>query len=78
MFVADAAQGAAVGARLLAHILKAALALCLHRLKIVSHPPAEKFPARMGAVRAGPTEVSGGVGAYRAYLRRGARRGSRR
>lgn len=51
MFVADAAQGQGVGAALFRHMQKVARALHCRRVLIVSHPPAEPFYLRMGALR---------------------------
>lgn len=53
MFVADAAQGQGVGAALFAHMRDTAQALGCAQVTIVSHPPAEAFYRRMGAVRVG-------------------------
>jgi len=53
MFVADAAQGQGVGAALFAHMHETADALGCTQVTIVSHPPAEAFYRRMGAVRVG-------------------------
>lgn len=53
MFVADAAQGQGVGAALFAHMRETADALGCAQVTIVSHPPAEAFYRRMGAVRVG-------------------------
>ena len=51
MFVDDAAQGQGIGACLFAHMRHTALSHGVRELKIVSHPPAEAFYARMGATR---------------------------
>ncbi len=53
MFVADAAQGKGLGARLFRHMQAEAARLGLSSLRIVSHPPAVGFYERMGAVRVG-------------------------
>lgn len=69
MFVADAAQGSGVGARLFAHMRDTARALGIARVKIVSHPPAEAFYVRMGATRVDIAAPSGRVGWARPVLR---------
>jgi GNAT superfamily N-acetyltransferase len=51
MFVADEAQGQGVGGALFRHMQEVARALHCRRVLIVSHPPAEAFYLRMGAVR---------------------------
>lgn len=53
MFVADRAQGMGVGRRLVEHMLGVARELGVTTVKVVSHPPAEEFYVRMGAVRVG-------------------------
>nr|WP_085983608.1 GNAT family N-acetyltransferase [Saccharothrix espanaensis] len=53
LFVADRAQGAGLGARLVGHLLEQARARGLTTVKVVSHPPAEGFYRRMGARRVG-------------------------
>ncbi len=52
MFVADRAQGLGVGRRLVDHMLHRAQDAGAGRVRVVSHPPAEEFYVRMGAVRA--------------------------
>lgn len=69
LFVADAAQGSGVGARLFAHMRDTAHALGIASVKIVSHPPAEAFYVRMGAARVGTAAPSGRVGWARPVLR---------
>jgi len=61
MFVADAAQGAGVGAALFEHMRHTALKLGLASVTIVSHPPAARFYARMGAELVGSKPPSGKV-----------------
>ncbi|SDM19500.1 GNAT family N-acetyltransferase [Allokutzneria albata] len=53
LFVADAAQGTGLGARLVRHMLERARELGLTSVRVVSHPPAEGFYRRTGAVRVG-------------------------
>ncbi|WP_410672980.1 GNAT family N-acetyltransferase [Amycolatopsis sp. cmx-4-68] len=53
LFVADAAQGLGVGARLVAHMLAEARARGMRGVRVVSHPPALAFYLRMGARRTG-------------------------
>ncbi|GGT05045.1 GNAT family N-acetyltransferase [Streptomyces griseoviridis] len=53
LFVADAAQGRGIGRLLVAHLRSEARAAGLDRVKVVSHPPAEGFYLRVGAVRTG-------------------------
>ncbi|MFI6388729.1 GNAT family N-acetyltransferase [Nonomuraea sp. NPDC050547] len=53
LFVADRAQGTGLGRRLVEHMLDQARAAGLTRVRVVSHPPAEAFYLRMGAVRVG-------------------------
>jgi GNAT superfamily N-acetyltransferase len=62
MFVADAAQGGGVGAALFEHMRTTAHELGLTSVRIVSHPPAERFYARMGAEPSGSKPPSGRVG----------------
>lgn len=52
-FVADEAQGAGIGRSLLDHMLDRARAAGLTEVRVVSHPPAERFYRRMGAERVG-------------------------
>ncbi|MGW0662497.1 GNAT family N-acetyltransferase [Streptodolium elevatio] len=51
MFVADRAQGLGVGRRLVDHMLHRAHDAGADHVRVVSHPPAEQFYVRMGAVR---------------------------
>jgi N-acetylglutamate synthase-like GNAT family acetyltransferase len=51
MFVADAARGLGVGTALFRHMQEVARALRCPKVLIVSHPPAESFYLRMGAIR---------------------------
>jgi GNAT superfamily N-acetyltransferase len=53
LFVADAAQGLGLGARLVAHMLEEARTRGMHSVRVVSHPPALPFYLRMGARRTG-------------------------
>ncbi|MFB7596694.1 GNAT family N-acetyltransferase [Streptomyces sp. NPDC056160] len=53
LFVADEAQGRGIGRLLVAHMRSEARAAGLDRVKVVSHPPAEGFYHRVGAVRIG-------------------------
>ncbi|MER5376200.1 GNAT family N-acetyltransferase [Streptomyces sp. NPDC002553] len=53
LFVADEAQGRGVGRLLVAHMQSEARAAGLDSVKVVSHPPAEGFYHRAGAVRTG-------------------------
>ncbi|WP_410571509.1 GNAT family N-acetyltransferase [Amycolatopsis sp. cmx-4-61] len=53
LFVADAAQGLGIGARLIAHMLAEARGRGLASVRVVSHPPASAFYLRMGARRTG-------------------------
>ncbi|GAB1333106.1 GNAT family N-acetyltransferase [Streptomyces sennicomposti] len=53
LFVADEAQGRGIGRLLVAHMRSEARAAGLRRVKVVSHPPAEGFYHRVGAVRTG-------------------------
>ncbi|OEJ93565.1 GNAT family N-acetyltransferase [Streptomyces thermolilacinus] len=52
-FVADEAQGVGIGRLLLDHMLDQARAAGLTEVRVVSHPPAERFYRRMGAERVG-------------------------
>jgi len=52
-FVADAVQGSGVGRRLIQHMLGCAAQAGIRRLRVVAHPPTEKFYLRMGARRVG-------------------------
>ncbi|MEV7773120.1 GNAT family N-acetyltransferase [Kitasatospora sp. NPDC086791] len=53
MFVADRAQGLGIGRQLIADMLDRARAAGIAAVKVVSHPPAERFYLRMGAERTG-------------------------
>lgn len=61
MFVADAAQGSGLGARLFRHMAGEARALGIDAVKIISNPPAEGFYLRMGAERIGTKRPKGRV-----------------
>ncbi|MEU9719660.1 GNAT family N-acetyltransferase [Streptomyces sp. NPDC047976] len=52
-FVADEAQGLGVGRLLIGHMLGQAAEAGLTGVRVVSHPPAERFYRRMGAQRVG-------------------------
>jgi GNAT superfamily N-acetyltransferase len=69
MFVADAAQGMGVGKLLFDHMLATARALGVREVRIVSHPPAEAFYLRMGALRIGTILPAGRVSWPRPLLR---------
>lgn len=68
LFVDDAAQGRGIGALLFAHMRSTARALGMRRVRIVSHPPAESFYLRMGAVRLGEQPPRGRVAWARPLL----------
>ena len=53
LFVADAAQGLGIGARLITHMLAEARERGLDSVRVVAHPPALAFYVRMGARRTG-------------------------
>ncbi|MFD4660015.1 GNAT family N-acetyltransferase [Kitasatospora sp. NPDC058444] len=53
MFVADEAQGLGVGRQLIADMLDRAREDGIASVKVVSHPPAERFYLKVGAVRTG-------------------------
>lgn len=69
LFVADRLQGKGVGVRLMTHLRQHGLALGIAAVRIVSHPPAEAFYLRMGAVRVGTRPASGRVAWDRPELR---------
>ncbi|MDQ0828266.1 GNAT superfamily N-acetyltransferase [Streptomyces achromogenes] len=58
LFVADEAQGRGIGRLLVAHMQSEARAAGLARVKVVSHPPAEDFYHRVGAVLTGTAFAS--------------------
>ncbi|MEU0331816.1 GNAT family N-acetyltransferase [Streptomyces sp. NPDC006193] len=58
LFVADDAQGRGIGRRLVEHMRSEARAAGLDRVKVVSHPPAEDFYHRVGAVRTGTARAN--------------------
>lgn len=68
LFVDDAAQGRGLGALLFAHMREVARTLGVRRVRIVSHPPAEAFYLRMGAVRIGEQPPRGRVAWTRPLL----------
>ncbi|MET8540660.1 GNAT family N-acetyltransferase [Kitasatospora sp. NPDC004799] len=53
MFVADEAQGLGIGRKLIADMLDRAREAGIASVKVVSHPPAERFYLKVGAVRTG-------------------------
>jgi len=53
LFVADAAQGLGIGARLVAHMLGQAADRGITSVRVVSHPPAVGFYRRVGARQVG-------------------------
>jgi GNAT superfamily N-acetyltransferase len=61
MFVADAAQGLGLGARLFRDMAQAAAARGIDAVKIVANPPAAGFYERMGAARVGTKLPKGRV-----------------
>ncbi|WP_030671119.1 GNAT family N-acetyltransferase [Streptomyces sp. NRRL B-1347] len=56
MFVADAAQGLGVGRLLVEHMKGRAAEAGLTDVRVVSHPPAERFYRRLGAERVGTVD----------------------
>lgn len=69
LFVADAAQGRGIGAALFEHMRATARAPGVVSIRIVSHPPALSFYARMGATVVGVKAPAGRVGWERPVLR---------
>ena len=61
MFVANESQGKKIGAALFEHMKQRAVSLGANEVKIISHPPAEAFYARMGAKKVGVKAPSGRV-----------------
>jgi N-acetylglutamate synthase-like GNAT family acetyltransferase len=61
MFVADAAQGTGLGARLFTDMAERARALGIEAVKVVANPPAEGFYRRMGCERIGAKRPKGRV-----------------
>ncbi|MFI1420792.1 GNAT family N-acetyltransferase [Streptomyces sp. NPDC020731] len=53
LFVADGAQGRGIGRLLVEHMKAEARAAGLDRVRVVSHPPAEGFYRRVGALPTG-------------------------
>ena len=53
LFVADGAQGRGIGRLLVEHMKAEARAAGLDRVRVVSHPPAEGFYRRVGALLTG-------------------------
>lgn len=68
LFVADAAQGTGVGSALFEHMCNTARDLGIGKIKIVSHPPAERFYIRMGAQTVGAKAPAGKVSWVRPIL----------
>lgn len=58
MFVADGARGSGVGRLLVEHMLDQAQEAGLGEVRVVSHPPAERFYRRLGAERVGAVAPS--------------------
>lgn len=58
MFVADGARGSGVGRLLVEHMLGQAREAGLGEVRVVSHPPAERFYRRLGAERVGTVAPS--------------------
>ncbi len=58
IFVADDAQGTGVGRLLVEHMIRQAEKAGLSDVRVVSHPPAEKFYRRLGAERVGTVAPS--------------------
>lgn len=61
MFVSDNAQGGGAGAALFNHMADLAYELKISTVRIISHPPAEKFYKRMGARRIDTLPSNGNV-----------------
>lgn len=57
-FVADHAQGAGIGRRLVEHMIGRARRFGLREVRVVSHPPAEQFYRRLGAEPVGTVPPS--------------------
>ncbi|WP_310723605.1 GNAT family N-acetyltransferase [Streptomyces sp. N2A] len=57
-FVADHAQGLGIGRHLIGHMVGQAEEAGLTSVRVVAHPPAEKFYRRMGAKRVGTVAPS--------------------
>ncbi|MEU2114615.1 GNAT family N-acetyltransferase [Streptomyces sp. NPDC016459] len=68
-FVADSAQGLGIGRLLMTHMTGQAGAAGLRTVRVVSHPPAEEFYLRTGAVRTGTVPPTGHVHWDRPELR---------
>ncbi len=68
-FVADSAQGLGIGRQLMAHMTGQARAAGLRSVRVVSHPPAEDFYLRTGAVRTGTLPHAGHIHWDRPELR---------
>ncbi|WP_411111939.1 GNAT family N-acetyltransferase [Streptomyces sp. c-19] len=68
-FVADGAQGLGIGRQLMAHMTGQARAAGLRSVRVVSHPPAEEFYLRTGAVRTGTVPRAGHIHWDRPELR---------
>ncbi|MEU3574234.1 GNAT family N-acetyltransferase [Kitasatospora sp. NPDC036755] len=61
MFVADEAQGLGIGRRLIADMLDRAREAGIEGVKVVSHPPAERFYLAVGAERVGTFPAHGNI-----------------
>ncbi|MFH8367234.1 GNAT family N-acetyltransferase [Streptomyces sp. NPDC018031] len=57
-FVADEAQGAGIGRLLIEHMKAQAFRVGLGAVRVVAHPPAERFYRRLGAERVGTVAPS--------------------
>jgi predicted N-acetyltransferase YhbS len=68
LFVADLAQARGVGSALFGHMRSKACELGISTVRIVSHPPAERFYMRMGAQRVGCKAPTGKVSWLRPVL----------
>jgi GNAT superfamily N-acetyltransferase len=58
IFVADHAQGSGIGRLLVEHMIGQAKEAGVSAVRVVSHPPAEKFYRRLGAERVGTVAPS--------------------
>lgn len=58
LFVADGAQGRGIGRLLVEHMKAEARAAGLDRVRVVSHPPAEGFYRRVGALLTGTASAN--------------------
>ncbi|MGW5785854.1 GNAT family N-acetyltransferase [Streptomyces sp. NPDC003757] len=58
LFVQNGTQGRGIGRLLVEHMMTEARAAGLRRVRVVSHPPAEGFYRRVGALRTGTTAAN--------------------